>query len=103
VAPPRWRLTCSDDDRVPVSCCTRGAVGVAGEYQELTTVLAEGMSRPEIAQAELTACARMVRWRTATARPRQRCSGGDRGSAVVRNVKGNSRRGCGCTQLGSRW
>ena len=45
--PPWRRATYSRGGHVLVSCYTRGAVAIAGEYQGLTTVLAEAMVRPE--------------------------------------------------------
>ena len=64
--PPRRWATYNGGGRVLVSCYTRRAVAIAGEYQGLTTVLAKAMVRPETPQAWLAAYTRRAR-RRATA------------------------------------
>ena len=76
-----------------------GAKGVASELKGLTTEPTKAVVRSETARAELAACARMVRWRTAMAQPRQERLGYGSASAEVRRVISRWRQGWWCKEL----
>jgi len=70
------RSSCNDNGDVPVSYNNAGEVGVASELKELTMDTDKVVVRPEVARAELAACAWTVRWHTAMSRLHQGWLGG---------------------------